>query len=140
MTRNVTVGNVPPHVEVTSPGCALYVPSAVAGPQVNRRLNRLIVVDGHGRLAGVCSRGDIMRATLEHFRWSSVVTADAGRLLSCRARLLIQGMRDVDVMRCNQNLSTNMPHITFARNCSKGNRDYLMRRQLDCASSSAGKA
>ena len=37
-------------------------------PQVNRRLNRLIVVDGHGRLVGVCSRGDIMRATLEHFR------------------------------------------------------------------------
>jgi CBS domain-containing protein len=40
--------------------------------QVNRRLNRLIVVDGHGRLAGVCSRGDIMRATLEHFRWVSI--------------------------------------------------------------------
>lgn len=36
---------------------------------VQRKLNRLVVVDSEGKLAGVLSRGDIMRATMAHFRW-----------------------------------------------------------------------
>ena len=37
--------------------------------QVQRKLNRLVVVDDEGKLKGVLSRGDIMRATMAHFRW-----------------------------------------------------------------------
>lgn len=37
--------------------------------QVQRKLNRLVVVDADGKLAGILSRGDIMRATMAHFRW-----------------------------------------------------------------------
>ena len=58
--------------------------------QVNRRLNRLIVVDGHGRLAGVCSRGDIMRATLEHFRWVKFMAEIWNGLLEVRLVLGIE--------------------------------------------------
>lgn len=48
--------------------CCCILMSAALCAQVQRKLNRLVVVDAEGKLAGILSRGDIMRATINHFR------------------------------------------------------------------------
>lgn len=64
--RGKSVGEAMHEAVTVTPDTSIIT---AANKIVQRKLNRLVVVDAEGKLAGILSRGDIMRATINHFRW-----------------------------------------------------------------------